>query len=75
MGSAIRCPNCGHHLATLDSPTPTVVQPVRVRDVATPILLRVAEAARLVSVSRSTSRKGEARDDGEPCQRRKVAIR
>lgn len=54
MSSAIRCPNCGHHLATLDLPAPALAAPPQVASSDAPILLRVAEAARLLSVSRST---------------------
>lgn len=50
--STIRCPNCGHRLATIDLPLPTTSVPTGNPDV--PVLLRVADAARLLSVSRTS---------------------
>lgn len=54
--SAIRCPSCGHHLLTVDLPASTAVVASPSQDAlaAEPMLLRVSDAARLLSVSRST---------------------
>jgi excisionase family DNA binding protein len=52
--SAIRCPNCGHLLGTLDLPAPLMSGRVSSGEPDKPLLLRVADAARLLSVSRST---------------------
>lgn len=48
----IRCPNCGHPLASVDLPPAEAAIPKE--DPGAPILLRGQEAARLLSVSRST---------------------
>jgi excisionase family DNA binding protein len=53
-GTPIRCPNCGHTLATVDLPTTAAVIPPASGDPNAAILLRVAAAAPLLSVSRST---------------------
>lgn len=52
-GSALRCPNCGHALATLDLDIPSAVRTTRAGDPESPILLRVGEAARLLGISRT----------------------
>lgn len=59
-GPAVRCPACGHALFTIDAPTVPVslAGPTPVARAAPqptgPLLLRVAEAAALLSVSRSS---------------------
>ena len=53
MSGSVNCPQCGHVLFTIELP---VAPGVQVRDVSqpdAPLLLRVSEAARLLSVSRS----------------------
>jgi excisionase family DNA binding protein len=52
LGTMICCPNCGHALATVDLPTNSAPPPSS--EPGAPILLRVSEAARLLSISRST---------------------
>jgi excisionase family DNA binding protein len=53
MGS-VRCPHCNHVLFTVELPAnPTTGHSER-PEPGTPLLLRVPEAARLLSVSRST---------------------
>jgi len=47
-----RCPNCGHVLFSIDLPIATAVQARDVSPPDAPLLLRVAEAARLLGVSR-----------------------
>ena len=53
MSSAIRCPSCGHALATLDT-APLGGAPAPAPPANAPVLLRVTEAADLLSISRST---------------------
>jgi excisionase family DNA binding protein len=53
MSTAIRCPSCGHALLTIDSLFP-VAGPEPASHPSAPVLLRVSEAAGLLSVSRST---------------------
>ena len=56
--SSVRCPNCGHALLTVDSPIPRFVTltPERERSVGdkpAQMLLKVSEAATLLSISRT----------------------
>jgi excisionase family DNA binding protein len=57
-GPAIRCPSCGHALLTVDEPAIPVSSPGQARQSADtpagPLLLRVAKAAELLSISRSS---------------------
>jgi len=59
-GSAVRCPSCGHALFTVDEPGWATRAPgigLEARDEPAPagrLLLRVAEAAELLSISRSS---------------------
>jgi excisionase family DNA binding protein len=57
-GLAIRCPACGHALMTVDEssrPAPfAVLVPGAPPAPAGPLLLKVAEAAELLGISRST---------------------
>ena len=60
-GSAVRCPSCGHALFTIDEPTwplrpsPEPQPPARgAPEPAGPLLLRVAEAAEVLAISRSS---------------------
>lgn len=53
--SALRCPNCSHEIATLDLPTVGLVSPDNALPTSdAPLLLRMADAARLLSVSRTS---------------------
>lgn len=56
--SALRCPACGHGLLTIDLPEPApaavVAAPSHATRSSEPLLLRVTEVARLMSLSRST---------------------
>lgn len=53
----VRCPNCGHALVTVDLPTMPQLQalaPARPPRDDAPLLLRIPEAAKLLSISRTT---------------------
>ena len=56
MPTTVRCPACGHALASLDGPllAPPVAPPLPKAGPDAPLLLRVSEAAALLGVSRST---------------------
>jgi excisionase family DNA binding protein len=56
MPSSVRCPTCGHVLATVDLPSASVQATAMSRQPGgdVPLLLRIPDAARLLSVSRST---------------------
>ena len=54
MTPTIRCPNCGHALATFDLPAVAAVVASPYGSTDVPILLRVTDAARLLSVSRTS---------------------
>ena len=51
--SMLRCPGCGRELASFELELPTA-SPTREVASDTPLLLRISEAARLLSLSRST---------------------
>lgn len=57
-GSAIRCPSCGHALLMVDEPVlplqPTDAIATARRAPSGPLLLWIAEAAELLSISRSS---------------------
>lgn len=55
MSGSISCPECGHVLFTIELPITPTVQPRDVRPPDAPLLLRVAEAARLLGMSRTTT--------------------
>jgi len=50
----LRCPSCSHILLTIDLPQARAVAPPAGRQPDEPLLLRISEAARLLTVSRST---------------------
>jgi len=55
--STLHCPGCGHALLTVDLPPMPQLQafaPIRSGRDDLPLLLRVGEAAKLLSLSRST---------------------
>jgi len=55
--SSLHCPGCGHALLTVDLPTTPQLQalaPIRPGRDDVPLLLRIGEAAKLPSLSRST---------------------
>lgn len=52
--TSIRCPSCGHVLLTVDLPAAQALTTSRDPNPEAPVLIRVAEAARLLSISRST---------------------
>jgi hypothetical protein len=53
MSGSVRCPQCGHLLFAIELPIAPSVQARDVSPPDAPLLLRVAEAARLLGVSRS----------------------
>jgi len=54
MSGTVRCPHCGHVLFAIELPIASTAQSRDVSPPDAPLLLRVAEAARLLNVSRST---------------------
>ena len=55
MPGSIRCPQCGHVLFAIELPVASSVQAGNVGPPEAPLLLRVAEAARLLRVSRAAT--------------------
>ena len=53
MSGTVRCPHCGHVLFAIELPIASTAQSRDVSPPDAPLLLRVAEAARLLGVSRS----------------------
>ena len=53
MPGSVNCPQCDHVLFVIDPPLASSVQASAVSQPDAPLLLRVAEAARLLGVSRS----------------------
>ena len=54
-GPAVRCPACGHALFTVDEPAwPARAQARGEPEPVGPLLLRVAEAAEVLAISRSS---------------------
>jgi len=60
MSGSVNCPQCGHVLFAIELPIASAVQTREVSQPEAPLLLRVAEAARLLGVSLSSARTGAA---------------
>jgi excisionase family DNA binding protein len=52
--TSVRCPACGHLLVSVELPQGPPVAPPSSRLPDSPILVRMSEAAKLLSISRST---------------------